>query len=273
MSMIKDLGEFLVTIFAILTTDSLNDSVAFAFWFIRCFGLIGLLLCLNEALILRYLIKIIYKRIIIMNDALLGTWIKLSNVLVSLTLVVLQSQSLGFQRNLKHFASQKINEKTDSDGGWNLRFPLWLYISHLSFAFVIFLHAFIDKLQNRNSTQVIHINLYPVNNIINNQPYNQDLMNFSSYLICVLAMATLYIPLALVVNLDELKLAALANYFQVSVSDFFTIFDLIRTMIHALGLGFFTPLLLMLSSSELRPFLFSKLSSSCTNIEIYQVNG
>ena len=103
--------------------------------------------------------------------------------------------------------------------------------------------------------------------------YNQDLMNFSSYLICVLAMATLYIPLALVVNLDESKLAALANYFQISVSDFFTIFDLIRTMIHALGLGFFTPLLLMLSSSELRPFLFSKLSSSCTNNEIYQVNG
>ena len=102
--MIKDVGEFLLAITAILfRNDERNFYLAYTFWFIRCFGLIGLMFCLNEALFLRYLTKIIYKRIIIMNDALIGTWIKLSNMVVTLLLAVIQSQGMVFQRNLEQF--------------------------------------------------------------------------------------------------------------------------------------------------------------------------
>ena len=69
LSMIKDVGEVLVAIAGILTNDELNFYLTFIFWFTRCFGLIGLLICQNEALFIRYLTKIIFKRIITMNDA------------------------------------------------------------------------------------------------------------------------------------------------------------------------------------------------------------
>ena len=268
LSMIKDVGEFLVAIAGILTNDELNFYLAFIIWFTRSFGLIGLLICLNEALFVRYLTKIIFKRIIIMNDALIGTWIKLSNIVVALILTVIQSQfSVGFQRNLEHFAKGPNPNNDNLSGSLNrvnMRIPFWLGISHLTLAIVVFLHVCIDKIKQRNTTPVIHINIPNpqalVNNLvaINNQAYNQDLIDFSSYLILFLANASVFLPLSLVVSLD--LNSALAHYFQVSVSDFYTVFDLIRRLTHTLGIGFVSPLLLMLLSSELRPFLLNSLS-------------
>ena len=250
-----------MAITGIITNDELNFYVAFIFWFIRCFGLIGLLICLSEALFIRYLTKIVFKRIIIMNDALIGTWIKLSNIVVALILTVIQSQSVTFQRNLERFAN--ANDDIHS-GGLNIRIPLWLYILHLALAILIFLHVCIDKIKQRNTTPVIHINIpnpqAPVNNLvaINNQTYNEDLINFSSYLTLFLAHATLFLLLPLVLSLDFYL--ALAHYFQVSVSDFYTVWDLLRRLSHTLAIGFVSPLLLMLLSSELRPFLLNSLS-------------
>jgi len=267
--MIKDLGEFLVAITGILTNDELNFYVAFIFWFIRCFGLIGFLICLNEALFIRYLTKIVFKRIIIMNDALIGTWIKLSNIVVALILTVIQSQSVTFQRNLERFAN--ANDDIHS-GGLNIRIPLWLYILHLALAILIFLHVCIDKIKQRNTTPVIHINIpnpqAPVNNLvaINNQTYNEDLINFSSYLILFLAHATLF----LLLPLSNFYFDA-AHYF--SVSDFHTVKDLVR-LSHTLVNGFVSPLLLMVLSSELRPFLLNCLSCIfcvSTNNPMHQV--
>ena len=162
--MIKDLGEFLVAITGILTNDELNFYVAFIFWFIRCFGLIGLLICLNEALFLRYLTKIVFKRIIITNDALIGTWIKLSNIVVALILTVIQSQfGVGFHGILEHLAKAP-NPNDDSFyenlNRVNIRIPFWLCILHLTLPIVIFLHVCIDKIKQRNTTPVIHINLH-----------------------------------------------------------------------------------------------------------------
>ena len=264
--MIKDLGEFLVAITGILTNDKLNFYLAFIFWFAGCFGLIGLLICLNEALFLRYLTKIVFKRIIITNDALIGTWIKLSNIVVALILTVIQSQfSVGFQRNLEHFAKGPNPNNDNLSGSLNrvnMRIPFWLGISHLTLAIVVFLHVCIDKIKQRNTTPVIHINIpnpqTPVNNLfaINNQTYNQDLIGFSSYLILFLVHATLFLLLPLV------------------LSDFYTVGDLVRRLSHTLFIGFVIPLLLMLLSSELRPFLLNFLSSVfcvSTNNVIHQV--
>ena len=161
----------------------------------------------------------------------------------------------------------------------NIRIPFWLCILHLTLAIGIFIHVCIDKIKQRNTTPVIHINIpnpqAPVNNLvaINNQAYNQDLIDFSSYLILFLANASVFLPLSLVVSLD--LNSALAHYFQVSVSDFYTVFDLIRRLTHTLGIGFVSPLLLMLLSSELRPFLLNCLSCIfcvSTNNPMHQVN-
>ena len=261
--MIKDVGEVLVAITGILTNDELNFYLVFIFWFTRCFGLIGLLICLNEALFIRYLTKIILKRIIIMDDELIGTWIKLSNIVVALLLTVMQSQGVTFQKNLQHFANP--NDDDTHSGGLNIHIPFWLCILHLILAIIVFLHVCIDKIKQRYTTPVIHINILPnpqapMNNLvtINNQTYNQDLIDFSSYLILFLAHATLFLLLPLVLSLD--LYLALAHYFQVSVSavsDFYTVWDLLRRLSHTLAIGFVSPLLLMLLSSELRPFLLN----------------
>ena len=263
--MIKDVGDFLLAITGILTNDGINFYLAFIFWFVRCFGLNGLLICLNEVLFVRYLTKIIFKRIIIMNDALIGTWIKLSNIVVALMLTVINSQfSVGFQRNLEQFVKGPNPNDDNISGGLNRGTPFWLCILNLTLAIVVFIHVCIDKIKQRNTTPVIHINIpnpqAPVNNLvaINNQPYNQDLLDFSSYFILVLANLTLFLTLSLVVSLD--LNSSLAHYFQVSDSDFYTVFDLIRRLTHTLGIGFLLPLLLMLLSSELRPFLLKCLS-------------
>ena len=257
--MIKDVGEVLVAIAGILTNDELNFYLTFIFWFTRCFGLIGLLICQNEALFIRYLTKIIFKRIIIMNDALIGIWIKLSNIVVALILTVIQSQGVTFQRNLKHFANSNDDNLS---GGLNIHIPFWLCILHLTLAIIIFIHVCIDKIKQRNTTPVIHINIpnpqAPVNNLvtINNQTYNEDLIDFSSYLILFLVHATLFLLLPLV------------------LSDFYTVGDLVRRLSHTLFIGFVIPLLLMLLSSELRPFLFNCLSCVfcvSTNNLIHQV--
>ena len=201
-----------------------------------------------------------------MNDALIGTWIKLSNIVVALMLTVINSQfSVGFQRNLEQFVKGPNPNDDNISGGLNRGTPFWLCILNLTLAIVVFIHVCIDKIKQRNTTPVIHINIpnpqAPVNNLvaINNQPYNQDLLDFSSYFILVLANLTLFLTLSLVVSLD--LNSSLAHYFQVSDSDFYTVFDLIRRLTHTLGIGFLLPLLLMLLSSELRPFLLKCLSS------------
>ena len=162
--MIKDVGEVLVAITGILTNDELNFYLAFIIWFTRSFGLIGLLICLNEALFIRYLTKIFLKRIIIMDDELIGTWIKLSNIVVALMLTVINSQfSVGFQRNLEQLAKgPNPNDDNLSEGSnrVNIRIPFWLCILHLTLAIGIFIHVCIDKIKQRNTTPVIHINLH-----------------------------------------------------------------------------------------------------------------
>ena len=154
----------------------------------------------------------------------------------------------------------------------NIRIPFWLCILHLTLAIVIFLHVCIDKIKQRNTTPVIHINIpnpqAPVNNLvaINNQTYNEDLINFSSYLILFLAHATLF----LLLPLSNFYFDA-AHYF--SVSDFHTVKDLVR-LSHTLVNGFVSPLLLMVLSSELRPFLLNCLSCIfcvSTNNPMHQV--
>ena len=275
--MIKDVGEFLLAITTILfRNDERNFYLAYTFWFVRCFGLIGLMFCLNEALFLRYLTKIIYKRIIIMNDALIGTWIKLSNMVVTLLLAVIQSQGMVFQRNLEQFTKVLNPNDYNFSGGLNVYIPFWLGIFHMILTIVIFLHVCTDKIKQKNTTPVLHIHIpnpqAPVNNLftINNQTYNQDLIDVSSYLILVLTAISIFISFSLVGTLD--LDSTLAIYFQVPFNDFFTVFDLSRRFSHALVLGFLIPLLLILLSSELRPFLFKCLSRVSLNNPIYQVN-
>ena len=211
-----------------------------------------------------------------MNDALLGTWIKLTNAFVALTLTGIQSQSLGFQTNLEHLVTP---DEPLSGTGLAMRIPAFFFGVHLVLAMVIFVHVCVNKFKDRNSTPVIHIyipnpgasldqneNQHQHSIAINNQPYNNDLFDFTCYFVLVLINAIFFIPF-----LYEFKML-MADYFDWPESDFLIIFTLVRNFVHTFVLAFLSPLVLMIVSDELRPFLMSFLSCSCNNnnmIEVY----
>ena len=98
-ALLKNIAESIANISRVLT-NGLNYKVALTLWFLRALGLTGILVCLNEAVLLRYVTKIVLKRIIIMNDALVGTWITLSNFFIAIVLTIIQTQNRGFLKNL-----------------------------------------------------------------------------------------------------------------------------------------------------------------------------
>lgn len=269
---LKDFCDLLVAISGVLTSTRMYY-VAFTIWFIRCFGLIGTLLCLNEALLIRYLIKVVLQKIIVMNDALIGTWIKLTNVVITLILSGIHSQSISFKSIVQHLTSGSVEMVPE---GLNIKVVLILFIVNVILSIFMFLHVCIQKFKNRNLTPVIHINIPnpEANNqpiVINNQTYNNDLLNFFTYLTLVILLAITQIPT--IITKQYNLFSTLANFFAISVNDCITIFNLTKNFIQTFALGFLNPLFLMLLSSELRPFLFSSLScSQCTNNQIIDVN-
>ena len=275
--LLKNMAEINAGICRMLLPDGLNYNIALTLWFFRSFGTIGTLICLNEVLLIRYVTKVVLKRIIVMNDALIGTWIQFSNVFIALVLTCVQTQSLGFKRNLQHLTSENIPEE-----GLPFASLTCLFILHLILAMVIVVHVCVNKFKARNTTPVIEINIpnpqAPVpptnhqNIVINNQPYNTDLFDFSTYFLLVLFCASVFIPTSLIIFNSNAQ-TVIAHYFQISLKDFFNIFTLVRNFLHALVLGLLSPLILMIVSDELRPFLFKSLSCACSNnavmIEVY----
>ena len=82
------------------TCIDLNSDVAFAFWFIRLWAILGFYLSIIECSIAWYIIKVVLKRLILMNDELLACWIKVTNIVVGFFLAIVQSKSRGFLQNV-----------------------------------------------------------------------------------------------------------------------------------------------------------------------------
>ena len=210
-----------------------------------------------------------------MNDALVGTWIKLANVVVALTYVIIQQYSANFQRNILHLSGtlEDFPQK-----GLKSKVPFLLLCLHLILNVVIVIHVCIVKFKNRNNTPVIQINIpnpsqAPANNppiAINNQAYNNDIVCFSIHLSVMFSIFTLMAPFVMVVHFDLMP--TLADCFKLTDQDFFALYYIIKGFIQAFIIGFLTPFLLMLSSSELRPFLCKSLSCKhCINNQIIDV--
>ena len=272
-SLLKDAAEIIAAISRMLLTNGLNYYVAFPLWYLRALGLTGILLCINEVVLLRYVTKVILKRIITMNNALIGTWITLSNICVALILTCIQTQTRGFRKNLQRLTNEILPKEGLAIGCHPL-----LFIIHVILALVIVLHVCINKFKNRNSTPVIQINIpnpqVPTINqpiALNNQTYNKDLFDFSTYFLVVLLNLSLFVPAYFVMLHESLSLI-LADYFRISLKDVIFIYSLVRNFLHAI-LSFVSPLVLMVLSDELRPFLVSCLSCSCCSndemIEVY----
>ena len=273
--LVKNVFEVIAGICRMLTPNGLNYHVAFTLWFFRSYGQTGALICLNEVVLIRYVTKVVLKRIIVMNDALIGTWIQLSNVFVGLVLTGIQTQALGFQNNLLHLTNENLPKE-----GLVIGSHTFLFIMHIILLVIIGVHLCVNKFKERNTTPVIEIHIpnpqaassNQANNqqiVINNQPYNSDLLDFSSYCFLVLISALVFFP-SLLMHSNYVQ-TALAEYYEISVEECFGIFSLIRNFIQPLLFGLLLPMILMISSDELRPFLFKSLS--CTNnnvmIEVY----
>ena len=100
------------------TCMDLNSDVVFAFWFIRVWSSLGLYLSIIECSIAWYIIKVVLKRLILMNDELLACWIKVTNIVVGFFLAVVQSKSRFFLQNV---ADLSANNESSFVHGTNAR--------------------------------------------------------------------------------------------------------------------------------------------------------
>ena len=132
-------------------------------------------------------------------------------------------------------------------------------------ATVIVVHVCVNKFKARNTTPVIEINIpnpqAPSANQhikINNQPYNTDLFDFTTYFVLVLFCASIFLPTTITMLNSNIQ-TAIAKFCEISEKDFFRVFILVRNFLHVLTIGILAPLILMTLSNELRPFLFESL--------------
>ena len=111
--LVKNVSEIIVGISSMIVPNGINYRVAFTLWFFRTFGTVGTLVCLNEVLLIRYVTKVVLKRIIVMNDALVGTWIQLSNVFVTIVQIW---EKLTIQLKNKSLSARQFSAQADPNG-------------------------------------------------------------------------------------------------------------------------------------------------------------
>ena len=184
-----------------------------------------------------------------MNDALLSIWIKLCNLVVAFLLTLWQTQSELFQRSVLHL----VFPKEYSNGGLRIRTVVTLCLFCLCLALLNFVHVCICKLKKATAivpTQEVPFN--PVILVINNQAYNKDLFDSSAITAYIIAATFCYLPIG-IINFFDL-IPTISNHFDISLDEFLVLFSKLRDLLHAI-MCFGLPLIVVLCSSELNPFL------------------
>ena len=130
---------------------------------------------------------------------------------------------------------------------------------------ISFVHVAITKFKERRNTPVIQINIIqnldvesPPQIIINNQAYNKDLVTIRGCFIIITISGTYLFLILFAMQSDISQLVA--TYFDVEIDLYFNILLHIRDFMYAVLLSFVIPLIVILSSSELRPFLYKIVS-------------
>ena len=78
------------------STIGLNYDVAYVLKFIHLWAICGFSLSLLEFAMAVYILKVFYRRLILLNDELLACWAKITNVFVGLFFTIVQSRSRDF---------------------------------------------------------------------------------------------------------------------------------------------------------------------------------
>ena len=133
----------------------------------------GILLSLNEIIFIKYMRKIVFKRMLAFNDDLIGIWLEVSNFVVALGLACVQSYDSRFA---------KLN-KDPSTSTWpyypTIKIPLILALIMVLQTLVAIIHSVINYIKRKKILPQISIHIISNNHSIpiNNLAYNPDLAN------------------------------------------------------------------------------------------------
>ena len=137
--------------------------------------------------------------------------------------------------------------------------------------FIITIHTCVNKYKEKKNSPVLQINILPNPDhpnqgpnqpqlVFNNQAYNNDLLKASLFLVFIFIYAIIWLSF-LALKSTTLKYTV-ANYFDIDIHFFDAIVLVhIRKILHSTTAGI-VPLLIILSSSELKPFLIKCLKCS-----------
>ena len=132
----------------------------------------GTLLSLNEILFIKYMRKIVFKRMLAFNDDLIGTWLEVSNFAVALGLACVQSYDSTFAKLHKPSSSTWPYYPT-------IKIPLILALIMVLQTLVAIIHSVINYIKRKKNLPQISIHIISNNHSIpiNNLAYNPDLAN------------------------------------------------------------------------------------------------
>ena len=145
----------------------------------------GVLLSLNEIIFIKYMRKIVFKRVLAFNDDFIGIWLEISNFVVALGLACVNSYDARFATLHKDILSST----------WPyypvIKIPLILGLIMVLQTSIAIVHSVINYVKSRKKCQISIYTIKTTNTTpdtsvpINNVAYNPDLANLKE--ICLLS--------------------------------------------------------------------------------------
>ena len=234
--------------------------------------IIGGLLTINEALLVRYIIKVCLKRIPVIDDDLLCLVLKTINVVMSTLFALVQAHLTPYQLN--PYRLWMIHK---DQGDEEIQFPIALILVAFNFleTLIIGIHLSVQKCvkKSNDNNPVIQINLKPIDQtnlnpiVINNQGYNLDILDFSAYFTFVTFFTAFSLPFP--VHFIKQLIPTLTQ--MAKKPDNYVLYLILglRELSQTILVSFVFPLILIICSSELTSFFgktFQSLLSRCPTI-------
>ena len=244
----------LISDFVYAISNDISYHFGIALGLPRRICIIGGLLTINEALLVRYIIKVCLKRIPIIDDDLLSLVLKIINVVMSVLFALVQAHLTPYQLN-----PYRLWVKRKDQVEQEIQFPIGLILVafNLLETLIIGIHLCMQKCvkKSNNNNAIIQINLKPINQpnlnpiVINNQAYNLDIFDFTAYFTFVTFFTVFSLPFP--VHFIKQCIPILTQLVNKPDDYVLNLILSLREFSQTVLVSFMFPLILILCSSEL----------------------
>ena len=263
----------LMTDFVYAISSDISDHFGIVLGLARKICIIGVLLTMNEAVLVRYIINVCLKRIPVIDDELLCMELKTINVVMSILFALVQAHLTPYQLN-----PYRLWMNHEDQVEQEIQFPIGFILVAFNIleTLIIGVHLSMRKCvkKSNDNNPIIQINLKPIDQtnlnpiVINNQAYNLDIFDFSGYFTFVTFSIAFSFPVP--VPFIKKLIPTLAKLVRKPDNYVLYLILSLRELSQTILLSFAFPLILILCSSELTPF-FNKTFQSLLSAMVTKI--